>query len=224
MACNFDGSREHSNKLGLRQTSTRQKLLSKIPLSQNKNGTEVQPESSARSAAIDVLAREWLSNEWSLDADVQLYLVDTLLPSLILSLEKLLTRVSERGLMDEEGIVPDFNPINYLAQQLMRLNPRPITSSGLLVHPANTAGKSYVQSLNEVVAQLREIRVRGEQTATLKDQLLQQQLDREKEESCRRIEGERRNKVLLEMGLVWGEEIPALQVSLTSCDENVLAT
>ena len=222
MACNVDASREHSDKLGPRQTSTRQKLLSKTPLSQNENAAEVQRESSTRSAAIDVLAQEWLSNAWSFDADVQLYLADTILPSLILSLEKLLTRVSERGLMDEEGIVPDFNPINYLAQQLMRLNPRPMTSSGLLVQPANTAGASYVQSLNEVVVQLREMRVLGEQTARLKDQLLQQNLDREKEESYKRIEGERRHKVLLETALVWGEEIPALQVSLSNCDDSLV--
>ena len=219
MASNVSASTKHSKKLGVLRT--RQKLLSETRLLHNRNPTEMQPENSARSTAIDVLAREWLDNEWSSDPDVQVYLADTLVPSLILSLEKLLTRVSERGLMDEEGIVPDFNPINYLAQQLMRLNPRPITSTGLLVHPANTAGVSYAQSLNEVVVKLRERRVLGEQTVRLKDQLLQQQLDREEAEACRRVEAQRRKKMLLEMGLVWGEEIPALQVSLANCVEQL---
>lgn len=216
MADGVEAATEQPRVLGLLKTN--QKLLSEKSLSRKTNEQITQRKSSARSAAMDVLALEWLNKEWSLGSDVHLYLAETLLPSLILSLEKLLTRVNERGLTDEEGPVPGFNPINYLAQQLMRLNPRPMACSGRLLDPADTAGASYSRSISEVAVQLREMRVLGEQTARLRDQLKQQQLEREEEAARRRAEGDRRRKVLLGMVLVWGDEIPALQVSPAHSD------
>ena len=55
------------------------------------------------------------------------------------------TQVSLRGLADSEDEQPDFNPVNYLAQYLMRNNPR---------YSNFPEGNPYYQSMREVKATL----------------------------------------------------------------------
>ena len=71
-----------------------------------------------------MLAGEWL-DEVDAPLDVRYYLVETLLPTLVMGLEKLLREASQKNVLDEDVTSPTaFNPINYLAQYLMRNNPR----------------------------------------------------------------------------------------------------
>lgn len=60
---------------------------------------------------MDILAAQWLSGAQS--AETRLYLVENVLPSLIVGLEKLLQKADESS--DE-----DFNSVNWLAQWLTR--------------------------------------------------------------------------------------------------------
>ena len=52
------------------------------------------------------------------------YMVEKLLPTLVVGMEKLLNEVSVRGLEDYKLPSDDFNPLNFIAQHLMRNNPR----------------------------------------------------------------------------------------------------
>ena len=69
------------------------------------------------------------------------------LPTLILGVERLLKEVDEKGLSATNRFEPDFNPINFLAQYLMRNNPR----------YSNFAEASpYVRGLREVSEELKQ--------------------------------------------------------------------
>ena len=99
------------------------------------------------SLPLELLAGEWL-REGGGEAASKAYVVEKLLPTLVLGLEKLLTevgcagfegggaglytkimlacnrvQVSDRGLEESEKMQYDFNPVNLLAQYLMRNNP-----------------------------------------------------------------------------------------------------
>ena len=99
-----------------------------------------QQEKAKLKLAVDMLAKEWLEAQ-TFDLDSRAYLIDKLLPTLILGLEKLLIEVGQRP--------PEkhFNPINYLAQYLMRNNP----------HYSNFPEASpYARGLRQVYEELRQ--------------------------------------------------------------------
>ena len=61
---------------------------------------------------MDILASEWLGDS-PRSADTRLYLVERVLPTLVVGLESLLQKA-------DEGSDEDFNSINWLAQWLTR--------------------------------------------------------------------------------------------------------
>ena len=65
--------------------------------SQEGDGSENQKEAAEKrwSVPLEQLAREWL-DEYCVDSESKIYVVEKLLPTLVLSLEKLLTEVSRQ--------------------------------------------------------------------------------------------------------------------------------
>lgn len=73
-----------------------------------------------------MLAAEWLQDD-ALDTRTRVYLVESCLGHVVLALEKLLREAAKHNMLEtaEQPNTPlHFNAINYLAQQLMRNNPR----------------------------------------------------------------------------------------------------
>ncbi|KAI6659277.1 EF-hand calcium-binding domain-containing protein 5-like isoform X1 [Oopsacas minuta] len=71
----------------------------------------------------DVLATEFLTNN-SATIDKRVFMLDKLIPCLAVSIQRLLMQVVKLGVVDRDVSTSGFNPINFLAQQLMRNNPR----------------------------------------------------------------------------------------------------
>ncbi|CAH1233917.1 EFCAB5 [Branchiostoma lanceolatum] len=138
----------------------------------------------ASKVPIDVLTRDWLNDD-KVTIDVRCYMVDKLLPTLILGVEKLLLEVERRGLEQTEGVTRDFNPINYLAQYLMRNNPR----------YSNFAEASpYFRGMQEVSEQLKREVMSYQDTrlARVKAEARRKREEREMSERLRQLESTRR--------------------------------
>ncbi|XP_072164460.1 EF-hand calcium-binding domain-containing protein 5-like isoform X2 [Diadema setosum] len=100
----------------------------------------------ARRIPIDALAVEWLNkNEMTVDA--RAYLLDKLLPTLIMGIEKLLMEAERRDLTEKNAADPNFNPLNFLAQYLMRNNPR---------YSNFPEASPYIRGLQEVTDELKQ--------------------------------------------------------------------
>lgn len=149
----------------------------------------------ARTVPLDVLARDWL-NDNEITSDARVYLVENLLPTLILGVEKLLNEVEKRDLADSEGFCPDFNPIDYLAQFLMRNNPR----------YSNFAEASpYAKGIRKVVEDLKKevFSMENNKLAKLKADAKKRREAREKEEHQKNMENRRRSIAVEEQFPEW---------------------
>ncbi|CAL1545028.1 unnamed protein product [Lymnaea stagnalis] len=129
-----------------------------------------------RKIPVELLAKEWLSKE-DATVDMRAYLVDHVLPTLILGVERLLREVDEKGLSATNRFEPEFNPINFLAQYLMRNNPR----------FSNFAEASpYVRGLREVSEEIKQelFTFEDNRLARIKAESRRKRLEREKVEQA----------------------------------------
>ncbi|XP_043574357.1 EF-hand calcium-binding domain-containing protein 5-like [Chiloscyllium plagiosum] len=120
---------------------------------------------------LDLLTKEWF-NENQLTVQTRLYLLEKLLPTLILGLEKLLMEVEKNHLTVLATPHPYFNPINFLAQYLMENNPQ-------YNRPANE--NPYIHGLKHVVEQLNShvVDIKYSRLSTLKAETKLRQSKRE---------------------------------------------
>lgn len=151
-----------------------------------------------RTIPLDLLAKDWL-NDNEITADIRMYLIDKLMPTLILGVDKLLKEVEKRNLAESERFCSNFNPINYLAQYLMRNNPK----------YSNFAEASpYARGLRKVSEDLKKEVFALEQNklAKLKAEAKIRKMQREKKEKAKKMENLRRAMALEEQFYEWTSE------------------
>ena len=95
---------------------------------------------------MQLLALEWL-NKIDASIETRAYLVENFLPMLVLGCEKILKEAQNRNLLQENKKDVNFNPINQLAQYLMRNNPK---------YNNDNETSAYVRTMREVYQELRE--------------------------------------------------------------------
>ncbi|VDK41362.1 unnamed protein product [Dibothriocephalus latus] len=99
-----------------------------------------------RRVPYDMLADQWL-RQCTLSAEVRAYLVENILPQLVLGLEFILKEADNRNLVEKMELDPNFNPINRLAEFLMRNSPKYSNFSNLT---------PYARGLNDVLEALKD--------------------------------------------------------------------
>jgi len=102
---------------------------------------------AAMKVPLDALAKEWLTTV-DIDLNLKKFVVDTLLPTLVIGLEKLLNEVTKKELVDSMKDHEDFNPINYLAQFLMRNNP---------LYTQQNWDHSYVKAMRQATEDIKKL-------------------------------------------------------------------
>ena len=168
--------------------------ISKAKISRKKNLTEAEKAAHGK-VPLELLAREWLY-EQNAGTEMRWYMVETLLPTLVIGLEKLLDEVSMRGLENTTEQQADFNPVNYIAQYLMRNNPR--YSNSAEAHP-------YCSTMRDVSEQLKKIAqaIDEKKLAELRAQTKLRREGRDRLEATKAAEEERRRGLIKEAFLQW---------------------
>ncbi len=100
---------------------------------------------------IDMLSTQWLQS-CTLSRQTREFLAESLLPQVVLGLERILRDADKRGLCDESGARSDvnFNPINRLAEFIMRNNPRYSNLGGA------ACATPYARGIKDVLDSLKE--------------------------------------------------------------------
>ncbi|RDD36479.1 EF-hand calcium-binding domain-containing protein 5, partial [Trichoplax sp. H2] len=151
----------------------------------------------ARKVPMDILARDWL-NDIGATADIRAYLVEKLLPTLILGIEKLLLEIAKRNLIDAEEPNTTFNPINFVAQYLMRNNPR---------YSNFSEASPYIRGLRQVAEDLRTqvFSYEDNRLAQIKAEARRKREEREQQERMAQVSSRRRIEALAEHFSEWTE-------------------
>nr|KAF6289603.1 EF-hand calcium binding domain 5 [Pipistrellus kuhlii] len=141
----------------------------------------------------DTLAKEWFNID-HMTLNTRAYLLDKLLPTLVVGMENMLMQVEKKKLLSEADIPTKFDPIIYLGEYLMRNNPLYIKDTGmtgyqremknvtenLKIHITNTVCnrvsrmKEKIKEKQEQREYINQVKV---QVANLRQQALQEQFD-----------------------------------------------
>ena len=105
-------------------------------------------QSIAKKISFDILVKDWLNCDY-ISLELKVYMMDKLLPIIVLGVQNLLQVVDKRGIINNKtdcSYDPDFNPINFLAQFLLRNNPTYNNCNEAL---------PYIRGMREVTAEAR---------------------------------------------------------------------
>ena len=171
--------------------------------------------SQKKLVSFDMLAREWMDDN-PVTIDLRIYLIENLLPSLIMGLEKLLTEVEKRELVQSEMAVPEFNPVNYLAQYLMRNNPR---------YSNFPEASAYAKGLRKAAEDLKSeiFAIDANRLVMLKASAQVKRMEREKMERLKGEELKRRNILLENVFVTWAQSGGTIPLSMVSFIEKVVS-
>ncbi|PAA85876.1 hypothetical protein BOX15_Mlig022953g2, partial [Macrostomum lignano] len=176
-----------------------------------------EAERLSRRIPTELLAKEWLNMERA-SIETRAFLIDSVFPTVILGLEKLLNEVQRRELQNTEEPCPNFNPINYLGQYLMRNNPR---------YSNFSEASPYIRGLREISEELRQeiFTFKDNKLAQLKANAKRKKLEKEEAEKRRLEEHKRKQRVIEELfdkfrvGDELRIELPVLQRAIKSFSE-----
>ncbi|XP_027747330.1 EF-hand calcium-binding domain-containing protein 5 isoform X1 [Empidonax traillii] len=129
----------------------------------------------------DSLAREWYSEERE-TLDTRIYLLDKLLPTLIPGVENLLMEVERKHVLVSDKDPGTFDPINYLAEYLMRHNP---------LYGVSPKPGPYVRGMKIVAEELKSL-MRGTTSERLVKMKAEAKEKREAREEMERKQAEER--------------------------------
>ena len=182
------------NKRIEKARAERRKRLREMDLPQN------------RLLPLDVLAREWMSNN-PVTIDLRIYLIENLFPCLIMGLEKLLTEVEKQDLVETDTAVSSFNPVNYLAQYLMRNNPR---------YSNFPEASPYAKGLRKVAEDLKSkiFEIDSNRLVTLKESAQVKRMEREKMERMKGEELKRRGHLLENVFVTWAQDEDTIPLTM----------
>ena len=169
-------------------------LISKAKATKKRKLTEVERATHSK-VPLELLAREWL-NEQNASNETRSYMVEKLLPTLVIGLEKLLDEVSIRGLEDSTLPQADFNPVNFIAQYLMRNNPR--YSNFAEAHPYCRTMRQVSEELKKVAYAIDENRL-----AELRSSTKLRREERDRHEAMKVAEEKRRRGLIKDAYLQW---------------------
>jgi len=99
-----------------------------------------------RRVPLKLLARDWF-NSTDPSTETRAYLIENFLPILVLGCEKLLKEAEGKKLVEKNQADHNFNPINYLAQFLLRNNPK---------YNNQNETSAYVRTMREIYQELRD--------------------------------------------------------------------
>lgn len=185
--------RNHEERINLKISDMRNEKRNRNTKAEN----EVD-ELVARKVPFDLLTKEWLTNN-NVSIGERTYILEKLIPTLVLGVEKLLTVAERKGLINTETQSKDFNPINYLAQFLMRNNPR----------YSNFAEASpYARGIRKLLDDLkREAFAQDEnKLAKMKMEARERKMERERRERLNLMSVKGRPEALQELFLQWVED------------------
>ncbi|XP_064653184.1 EF-hand calcium-binding domain-containing protein 5-like isoform X4 [Lineus longissimus] len=199
-----------------------QKVMAKVvDLRNNKKEYTKNLKSKAKHMAkkipMELLARDWL-NHSKATVETRAFLVDKVMPLVVLGTEKLLQEVESRGLANKEEPDANFNPLNFLAKYLMRNNPR--YSNFMEASP-------YMRGMREVAEELKAelFDYEDNRLAKLKADAKRKREEREQAQRMKVVEKERRDENLRNQFLEWNVgyegmvEVALLQSALRSFAE-----
>lgn len=169
-------------------------LISKAKATKKRKLTEAERAAHSK-VPLELLAREWL-NEQNANNETRGYMVEKLLPTLVIGLEKLLDEVSTRGLQDSRLPQADFNPVNFIAQYLMRNNP--CYSNFAEAHP-------YCRTMRQVSEELKKMAyaIDENRLAELRSSTKLRREERDRHEAMKVDEEKRRRGLIKDVYLQW---------------------